>query len=165
MECMGQFIWLLLYGFWKLNYLRNEQNVWKKNITTFLFFKFADIQIWCDCLFPGCWNFNGVLLVFFSIIHFFETFLNHQWLRRYGKSDFRFYMHKAKWYSSSVVEVRLEIEGSLVQDSPEALCHTLSKTLYPLPSTSSTQAIFWNGLKIVYWDIKHQLKQNKRISP
>ena len=35
--------------------------------------------------------------------------------------------------------VRLGVKGSLVQDSPEALCCVLSRTLHPLLSTGSTQ--------------------------
>ena len=54
-------------------------------------------------------------------------------IKRNNKSD-------CKMCSGSVVNtVFLGIKGSVVGDSPEALCVSLRKTLYPLFSTGSTQ--------------------------
>ena len=55
-----------------------------------------------------------------------------------------------KWWS-----VRLEIEGSLVQASPEALC-------YVLDQDTLSSALYWfNPGKTVDRDIKKQFKKKK----
>ena len=38
---------------------------------------------------------------------------------------------------------------------------SLSKTLYPLSSTDSTQEMFGHERKIADWDVKNQIKPNK----
>ena len=67
---------------------------------------------------------------------------------------------------ASMANGRVSPESVKHGTSPESLRLSLSKTLYPLLSTSLTQEdskLSQHDRKIVDWDIKHQHKQTIKI--
>ena len=74
-----------------------------------------------------------------------------------SNNEFNFSYLKHEDGSGRVLDFRFR--GHWFETQQRHRVVSLSNILYPLLSTGSTQEMSRHGLKIVDWDIKHQLKQ------